>query len=383
MDKDKLLDRVKLQIFKDRTVGALFGPLTAGINWSWSEEIPTAATNYTSIVFNYEWFSQLNSCQRIGLVLHEMEHIMRLHDVRRGNRDPQRWNIACDLLINRSLIADGYRLPEGGIMDFQLLNDNNLNSEEEVYDYLSENDPEREIDAFGAGNGDLLGIELEGDPTTTARQVRELINTVSTAVTQATLMSGAGSVSGVVIKTLNDFLNPQLPWHRVLRKHFVDLGGLRENSWSRRNRRFPNIYLPGKYNASNALTKVMFFLDSSGSVSDEQLAQQATEIKYVQEVLQPAELHLVQFDQEIQKVVVYRKGHRIKSIEVTGRGGTSLDPVAKYIEEHKPTVVCIFSDLFCAPMDDPKVPTFFVVPENTQQSGYAWTPDFGTLLTIT
>ncbi len=35
--------------------------------------------------------------------------------LRRGERDPQLWNTAADLLINRLLMEDGYILPaEGG-----------------------------------------------------------------------------------------------------------------------------------------------------------------------------------------------------------------------------------------------------------------------------
>ena len=381
MSKDRLLDQVKLQIFRNRSVGALFGPLTAGIDWIWSDKIPTAATNFTTIMFNYDWFSKLTKSERLGLVMHEMEHIMRLHDIRRGDRDPQLWNIACDLLINRSLTDDGYKLPEGGLLDFELLRDNNLESEEEAYDYLMKNDPDRQLDSFGDGEGDLVAIEPE-EGGSAASKARELVNAVSTAINQAKLSGQAGQIPGSTVQTLNDFLNPQLPWNRVLRKHFIELGGMPVNSWNRRNRRFPNIFMPGKWNPPTNLSKVMFFLDTSGSVSEEDLAKQVTEIKYVQEVLQPLELHLVQFDHEIQKVDVYRKGQRIKFLEVKGRGGTFLDPVKEYIDTHKPTVVCVFSDLFCSPMDNPNVPTFFIVPEGTQSYKYAWTPDYGTLLEV-
>ena len=66
---------------------------------------------------------------------HEVWHLLRFHHKRRGSRDPQLWNVACDVAIN----DDGSlrdRLPEGGVQwtMFPGLQENML--EEDIYDAL-------------------------------------------------------------------------------------------------------------------------------------------------------------------------------------------------------------------------------------------------------
>lgn len=52
---------------------------------------------------------------------------------RRNDRDPQLWNIANDLIINRLLRSQGYELPEGSLSDNTITDDM---TSEEVYDRL-------------------------------------------------------------------------------------------------------------------------------------------------------------------------------------------------------------------------------------------------------
>ena len=76
---------------------------------------------------------------------------------------------------------------------------------------------------------------------------------------------------------------------------------------------------------------------------------------------------------QIQKTEVYRQGDCIESMEVVGRGGTYLEPVLEVIQEAQPTVVVIFSDLECLPMEDPKIPVIWI----TKETPYSWKPDYG------
>ena len=39
----------------------------------------------------------------IDIMLHEFNHILRRHDIRKGDRDSKLWNIACDHIIDSSL----------------------------------------------------------------------------------------------------------------------------------------------------------------------------------------------------------------------------------------------------------------------------------------
>jgi hypothetical protein len=53
----------------------------------------------------------------MGVIAHEVFHVVNRHHLRRGERDAKLWNIAGDLLINRLLEDDKYVLPPDGLFD--------------------------------------------------------------------------------------------------------------------------------------------------------------------------------------------------------------------------------------------------------------------------
>lgn len=55
-----------------------------------------------------------------GVLLHEVLHAALLHVTRRSQRDPQRWNIAADIVVNGILIEQGFSLPEGHVRNLEL-----------------------------------------------------------------------------------------------------------------------------------------------------------------------------------------------------------------------------------------------------------------------
>lgn len=387
MNQEDILDRLRLQIFQDHKVSALFGALLCNLEWKWSDEIPTAATNYKKIIFNFDWFSSLPKHEQLAVALHEMHHVLRLHDIRQNGRDPKMWNYACDYVINKALKEDGYRLPSGALQDPQMMIDNNIVSEEDLYDFLMKNRSQlqdKPLKSFGHPDedGDMQkgGADGDGDDGQSAADIakmtKDLIDAVSASIAQAKMQDSkqAGQFLGSIEQHINSFLNPVVPWNQALRKYFIEVGGNIKRDWSRRNRRIRNVYMPKRTPDRDALTKVMFFLDTSGSTSDEELTKYVSEIKYVQENLNPLELQIIQFDYGIQKVDVYRQGDRIQKLDIKGRGGTSLDEVRELIVKDKPAVAVIFSDLECSPMEDPNVPVIWITPKTP----YSWEPNYGT-----
>jgi predicted metal-dependent peptidase len=59
----------------------------------------------------------------VGVVAHEVLHCAAGHHARRGGRDPETWNIACDLAINPLVIAAGLKLPQGALFDPEMVDD--------------------------------------------------------------------------------------------------------------------------------------------------------------------------------------------------------------------------------------------------------------------
>ena len=70
-----------------------------------------------------------------------------------------------------------------------------------------------------------------------------------------------------------------------------------------------------------------------------------SEVKYIQEVLKPKRLTLVQFDDSIQATKEFKEEDPFDEIQIVGRGGTLWEPVREHIEKHKPTTAIVFTDM--------------------------------------
>jgi len=126
-----------------------------------SLRVPTAGTDGKSIEFNPLFAALLSFSFLIFVMAHEFLHIALGHHVRRGNRSIELWNMACDYVINRILVAAGLKIPPDALYDERF----NEFSEEQIYSILQEEkrveeDP-RQPDGFGIGEGEGEG-EGEG-----------------------------------------------------------------------------------------------------------------------------------------------------------------------------------------------------------------------------
>lgn len=72
-------------------------------------------TDGRSIVINAA--AVVDQGEALKLLLHELEHIARLHLLRLGSRDLRLWNIATDLVINAQIAAELGSPPAGGLFD--------------------------------------------------------------------------------------------------------------------------------------------------------------------------------------------------------------------------------------------------------------------------
>lgn len=79
--------------------------------------VETMATNGVLIKYNPEFVKSLTLDEAKGVLAHEALHCALLHHLRRDNREPVRWNVACDYVVNEVLISSGYTLPDGVLVD--------------------------------------------------------------------------------------------------------------------------------------------------------------------------------------------------------------------------------------------------------------------------
>lgn len=75
----------------------------------------TAYTDGKVIGFNPMTVLRWAIDHRLAVLCHEVLHVALGHCWRRGDRDRDRWNRACDYVVNALLISAGFRLPKGAL----------------------------------------------------------------------------------------------------------------------------------------------------------------------------------------------------------------------------------------------------------------------------
>jgi len=369
---NRLLDRVKAEIFKDRYNSAFLGSLMFSQKFQWNKEIPTICWDGETIHWNPHFFLSLPEETRLTCLLHELWHIARLFFLRQGDRDLELWNYACDIRINNDLINEGrsFRGIEDAWKDPTIdQGPEGVLSEEQIYDLLVQGliplPPLPGSGGTGAFGKLNEGGDIRPNPKV-SKTPTEMLKDVVRAVQQAEIAGQAGNLPGSVKKILNDFLTPKIPWRSVLMQFFTDIMD-EDYSWKRPNRRYPDIYLPsiGNYDEGR-LEHIAFIEDTSGSITPQFHKRMNSEIKYIQEVLRPKKLTLVQFDTQIQQERVFTEDEPFEQIEIRGFGGTDLRCVRQWLIENRPTAAVIFSDLQCSPMEKifPEIPLIWVVVNN-------------------
>lgn len=348
---DKLFDLTKGQLFFQYGAG-FFGPLLCQLEFQWNRAIDTARVNAKMLQWNPDFFMKLDKKTRVTVLVHEIKHVADLDGARMGNRDPDLWNIACDHAINLFLKEHGFYMD-----GFPYLMDPKYKgwTKEDIYDDL--------VKTMKGNGGTKPKNELGNDIEPISKQeVPAAVATVLAAVQTARMSGKPGAIPGDTLLVLDQYLNPTLPWEQLLANFFNSLVE-NERSYARPSRRHDDPILPGM-TGRNGLDHLVYALDISGSVTDEQVALCNSEVQHIQEDLAPEKLTLITFDTKIQDEYHFERGDAYNKIEVHGRGGTRLEPVYAYAKKHEATAIVILTDLYVNIPPDPGIPIIFVCVDN-------------------
>lgn len=336
------------------------GTIALSMPFEFDESIKTAATNGKRIKFNPEFVDSLTDEEVKFLVAHECFHPMLEHNFRRGDRQPKKWNVAADYVINKLLTDESIgRMPKVGLLDPNIYNAGHGTSEG-IYNIL----PDMPDDGSGPGDpGNALDDCEDGDgsPAEQQQQQAEWKVKVAQAAQAAKMM---GKMSANMQRLVDEVLQPKVDWREVMQKFLVK-ARTDQRSFSRFNRRFiaQGLYLPSV--SGEQMGEVCFAVDCSGSIDQKTVNQFAAEIKRVKEDLMPERIHVLYFDSEVSHVESYEQ-HDDLDIKPHGGGGTDFAPVFEKIIELgiNPVAVVFLTDLCCNSFgDQPDAPVLWVTTD--------------------
>ena len=367
-----------------------------------------------------------------GILAHEISHIIFLHHLRRKGRDFETWNDAGDYSINSIIENAGFKLPENVLRDVRF----NGKPSEEIFNTLmgerptatdnptappqetpegkqaeeetpgSEDGEGEKEEGKEPGNGEKNedGQEAQGsggnskpspkppeysDPGGTG-EVRDYPESDPTARKQAEeeikidIIQSAqfakkhGKLPTDMEKYIQELLNPVLPWKEILAR-FIDTASRNDYSFTRPNPRYlsQGFYLPSLH--APEIGKVILSVDTSGSISKEEIQNMVSEVKGILNAYPGTELTVIFCNAGIQGTPeTLTQFDELKEIPTPG-GGTDFRPPFEYVEEEQidPKAFIYFTDGECNNFPDP-IPDYPILWILTQEpTCYPWNPPTG------
>jgi predicted metal-dependent peptidase len=143
---------------------------------------------------------------------------------------------------------------------------------------------------------------------------------------------------------------------------FVDGNMTRDFSWQRPNRRFVHTGLVFPGYVPDALHKLLFLCDVSGSITDDIISAYGGEVQSCLDDGVADSVTVLFFDTEIKKCDEYTAGELI-DLNTKGGGGTDFSPMFKWAAETQQDASCIvvLTDMMPCHWDlvDPNVPVLW------------------------
>jgi len=357
-------------------------PFKAAETRSWCQ---TMATDGHHIFFNPDWVATLNLDECIGVIAHEVLHVVFGHAERRGRRDPKTWNIAADYAVNLLLNDQGFSLPSGGLLrqSFRGL------TTEAIYELLVDQERQSAINKGQLSQADGSGCDLgsatapmpgtsgacdlldpddlrtadlrdENAPDGEQRRLirRQIISEIKNNL--------RGTSSGFFAEEIEAATDKRIDWRVVLRRFLFDRVRTDWRSypyskrWIHRGLLLPSVGVesPGQ---------IIIAIDTSGSISADMLAQTFAEVMSLREIF-PCDVTVIQCDATLQQIDRYTAEDAVPTpsiYEVKGRGGTDFVPVFDWLEKSGDSTVSpliYFTDGYGVfPKRAPACPTIWMV----------------------
>jgi predicted metal-dependent peptidase len=329
-------------------------------------EIDTMAVDGKHLFYHAPFVESLTKDELIFVSAHEVLHNALEHHLRRQNREPKRWNDACDYAINGDLVACKVgTMPKGGLLDPRFTG---LGAEE-IYRILEE-----EGDGGGrrSGNdpGGCGGVRDGANPNDSAA-IAEARAEMQTKVRQAAAIAkglAAGNLPDGVKRLIDKLTKPVIDWRDVLRR-FIDDSQHKDFSWTRPNRRLlpHGLITPGLI--ADGINHLVIAVDTSGSIDQKALASFGTEIRAAFEEGNVDRITVLYADTKVHNVQVFEQGDELR-LEAKGGGGTSFRESFEWIAEHAgdASAAIYFTDLEVYDFgEEPHCPTLWAVQGSSKR----------------
>jgi len=328
----------------------------------------TAATDGLKFYYNSRFINMLKPKEVEFLVGHEVLHVVYDHIGRRGNRDPQIFNIANDYAVNADLkrhkvgefirtVPCLYEVKYDGKSSEEIYDDLMQNVQKINIDDLVDQMIDDHLDGEGDGEADGEGNNKSKRPKMSPEDRERMRQEVKQAILNAAQGADAGTIPKGVERLIKQTTNPVMPWRELIQTNLTS--AIRTDfSFMRPNRRgwHMDAIMPGMTPGEEI--DVVVSLDMSGSISNDQGQAFLSEIAGMMAAFDGYKVHVFCFDTDVYNPADYTSDNldSIENYQPAGGGGTNFDVIFEYLKREciEPKRLIVFTDGYpCGSWGDP------------------------------
>lgn len=357
--KDKII-RARVGLNKSHP---FFARMTMALVLVEEKEVGTMDVNkYGVLYYNPEFVDKLTEGELMGVLCHEVAHCMMEHMTRGEKKDHFIYNVAGDLIINDMVQQNGLALPKDALLPSHSHKYEMKLPEDKTYtiEKINEKGCESIYTEIKNALGKQKSNQLQqghdkhkyGDKTKGKGQKgvehRDGDYWKGKVVESAMASKMAGKEPKGMERIIDNLLNPKMSWQQLLQR-FVRNRIPYDFTWRRPSKKFHStgIYLP---KTTKEGVKIALLIDTSGSVSKEDLEKVFGEMKGIVSSVVGLEMNVYFHDTKMyagKKLTnpSIRDVHQA-ILDSKGGGGTDFSVAYDYLEKNEKDLdmVCHFTD---------------------------------------
>jgi predicted metal-dependent peptidase len=320
----------------------------------------TAATDGLKFYYNSRFIMMLKPKEVEFLVGHEVLHVVYDHMDRRGDRDPQIHNIACDYAVNADLkkhkvgqfittVPCLYEQKYDGMPSEQIYDDLMKNIQQidldKLIDQMIDDHMESSEKGDGEDDGDSKGKGKR--PTMSEAEREQMRKDIRDAIINAANAADAGSMPAGVERLIKDLTEPVMNWRELIQTSLTSAIKT-DYTWMRPSRRswHMDAIMPGT-NPGEEID-VDIYIDLSGSISHKQGMEFLSEVMGMMDMFDGYRVHVSCFDTSVYNTQEFTSENMdtVEEYELKGGGGTDFTCIFDDLKERGrvPNKLIVFTD---------------------------------------
>ena len=376
MQVEAVVQRFKMELLRKMP---FYGDIIMRLPFVENPKIPTACTDGGKIEYNPAFFQPMTVGQINFVLMHEVFHVLLFHCSRHGERRPDIWNTAADMIVNSMLMdlssamrnaSIPFERPKNGIYSWvetgdtvenvyeKLLQDNKSNGNGKAKNtVLIRSRYSRNPEEVVAPHDVILSAGEPDDASGSSRaQSESLSEQAVRQIIREAASANRGSIGSYFVpeQIFRLVESRRIKWQTLLRDFFLETQS-DEASYTTPERKYihMDLILPGHGMDDEKIEAIWAFVDSSGSIGHDEMNQFLTQLYRIAHQFK-CTFHLCYWDTQVTDVYrnINDEEEIFKSLPKHS-GGTDINCVYRWLRDNKvrPDVMLILTDGYFGSLD--------------------------------